>query len=131
MQTHLQAARGAHPRSRHEQRIDWQGGLPRPWLSQVVKPVVFTCQRDYEIDASRVLGHEGEGEAPCFCRFNAVLSELRSDDDEMLYSAPVYAEQLTGWRLIDGRWLIHRHIIHGEDCQAAQSFFTLADEMPR
>lgn len=115
--------RGAEP--------DWRLGLPGEWLSQVVRPWIFTRQRDAGMDAERVLGYAAEGDEPCYCRFVATLRELRCDDDEHWYMAPTYGEQLAGWRLRDDRWLIHRRIFHGEDCQAAQSFFTFSDSMPR
>jgi hypothetical protein len=109
---------------------DWRAGLPPSWLTQVVRPVFFSRQREYEIQAERVTGFETESE-PCYCRYDAVLTELRSDDDEHWYVQPVYAEQLTGWRLIDGRWLIRRQISNGERCDASRSFFTLSEDMPR
>lgn len=116
--------------ARKPEEPDWREELPLSWFVQVVVPKYFSFQRDYEINAARVIGDESEGQ-PCYCRYDAVLTELRSDDDEYWFSAPVYGEQLSGWRLIDDRWLIHRRIFHGEDCQFAQSFFTFAEEMPR
>ena len=111
---------------------DWRSALPREWAVSVVEPKGFSRFRDYEILAERVLGHEHEGEdSPCYCEHYFVLTDVRSDDDETYYIAPTYGEHLVAWRFIDGRWLIHRRITHGEDCQQHQSFFSFADEMPR
>lgn len=111
---------------------DWRRLLPREWTACVVEPSVFSRFRDYEIVAERVLGYAHEGEdAPCYCEHYVVLTDVRSDDDESYYLEPTYGEHLVAWRLIDGRWLIHRRITHGEDCQQHQAFFSFADEMPR
>lgn len=111
---------------------DWRKLLPREWTGSVVEPRAFSRFRDYEIFSERVLGHEYEGEdSPCYCEHYFVLTEVRSDDDETYYTAPTYGEHLVAWRLTDGRWLIHRRITHGEECQQHQSFFSFADEMPR
>lgn len=111
---------------------DWRSALPREWAASVVEPRVFSRFRDYEILSERVLGHAHEGEdSPCYCEYYFVLTDVRSDDDETYYLAPTYGEHLVAWRLIDGRWLIHRRITHGEECQQHQSFFSFADDMPR
>lgn len=111
---------------------DWRKLLPREWTGSVVEPRAFSRFRDYEILSERVLGHEHEGEdSPCYCEHYFVLTDVRSDDDETYYLAPTYGEHLVAWRLTDGRWLIHRRITHGEECQQHQSFFSFADEMPR
>ncbi|PAS95026.1 MAG: hypothetical protein CGU29_00840 [Candidatus Dactylopiibacterium carminicum] len=110
--------------------FEWRTGLPLAWLTQVVRPVFFSTHRDYEVDATRVTGYEYE-DRPCYCHYDVLITELRSDDDETWFMAPLYGEQLTGWRLIDDRWLIRRQIFQGEDCQASQSFFTFSGEMPR
>jgi hypothetical protein len=109
---------------------DWQSGLPTAWRTQVVRPVFFSTQREYEIDAIRIVGHETEDQ-PCYCHYHAVITALRCDEDDVWFVTPVYGEELTGWRLIDDRWLIRRQIFHGEDCQASQSFFSFSGEMPR
>lgn len=111
-------------------RHDWREGLPPDWLAQVVQPVFFSRHRDYEIEAERVIGYEVEDE-PCYCSYRVVLTELRSDDDETWFMQPVHAERLTGWRLVDARWLILRQISQGEDCLGVQAFFSFSGEMPR
>lgn len=111
---------------------DWRELLPREWANSVVEPLVFSRFRDYEIVAERVLGHAHEGEdSLCYCEHYFVLTDVRSDDDETYFLAPSYGEHLVAWRLTDGRWLIHRRITFGEECQQHQSFFSFADEMPR
>lgn len=111
---------------------DWRSVLPREWAASVVEPRAFSRFRDDEIFSERVLGHEHEGEdSPCYCEHYFVLTDVRSDDDETYFLAPTYGEHLVAWRLTDGRWLIHRRVTHGEDCQQYQSFFSFADEMPR
>lgn len=116
----------------HEDRRDpdWRALLPVEWASQVVEPALFRRFRDYEIISERVLGYEDE-DLPCYCEHYFVLTDVRSDDDEVYYLATNYWEHLVSWRLIDGRWLIFRRISCSEDCQQYQSFFSFADEMPR
>lgn len=111
--------------------VDWREELPEAWRGEVVVPRVFSVQREYEIAARRVLGAPGHGEAACYCRYDVVLTALRSDDDEAWFTAATYGERLTAWRLRDDRWLIHRRIQFGEDCDQARSFFSFAEEMPR
>lgn len=109
---------------------DWRALLPKGWAKQVVAPAIFSRFRDYEIAAERVVGYEFEDQ-PCYCEHRVVLADLRSDDDEEYYLAPNYWEHLVAWRLVDGRWLIHRHIAFGDSCRQTQSFFTFAEQMPR
>jgi hypothetical protein len=68
---------------------------------------------------------------PCFSEFRFVLTQLRSDDDEMFYDAPVYAESLTSWRLIDERWLVCRTTFASFDHVGVLTRFSLSDAMPR
>lgn len=109
---------------------NWRAALPEAWRVQVVVPAFFSAARDYEIDAERVTGYETDDE-PCYCRYETVLSDWRCDDDEIWRVVPEYAESIEAWRLIDGRWLVLRHIYLGEDCDSVQTFFTFADAMPR
>lgn len=109
---------------------NWRALLPKDWAGRVVEPIGFKRFRDYEILSERVLGYEDE-DLPCYCEHYFVLTDIRSDDDESYYLAPSYWEHLVSWKLIDGRWLIHRRISCSDDCQQHQSFFTFAEEMPR
>jgi hypothetical protein len=113
-----------------DRETDWRAMLPKEWAKQVVVPIGFSKFRDYEILSERVLGYE-DTDNPCYCEHYFVLTDIRSDDDEVYYLAPSYWEHLVAWRLIDGRWLIHRRISCSDDCQQYQSFFSFADAMPR
>jgi len=113
---------------------DWRALLPKDWMGLVMEPIGFKRFRDYEILSERVLGYEDAeegGDQPCYCEHYFVLTDIRSDDDESYYLAPSYWEHLVSWKLIDGRWLIHRRISCSDDCQQHQSFFSFAEEMPR
>jgi len=68
---------------------------------------------------------------PCFCAFHYVRTQLRSDDDEVFYQAPVYAETLTSWRLEDERWLVFREIVGNFELGDIHSYFSLSESMPR
>lgn len=108
----------------------WKEGLPEAWRSEVVHPVFFVRHKEYEIEAERVIGYEVEDE-PCYCKLRAVITELRSDEDDNWQVVPVYSEHLIAWRLFDGRWLVLRQVFKGEDCSASRAFFTFAEQMPR
>lgn len=96
-------------------RPRWQSLLPAEWRSQAVPPRSFRIDREYEVPARRVVGHDETG-TPCFCAYDYRLTELRYDDDEDLYPALIYGESLKAWRLPDGRWLVHRRLQpFGED----------------
>jgi hypothetical protein len=117
-------------RSARDADPDWRAMLPREWAVQVVSPITFSRFRDYEILSERVVGYE-DVDQPCYTEHCFVLTDIRSDDDEMYYLAPSYWEHLIAWRLRDGRWLIYRRISCSEDCQQHSTFFSFADEMPR
>jgi len=109
---------------------DWRADLPAAWAARVVRPAFFSLQRDYEVAATRIVGFASEDQ-PCFCRYEALITRLCCDEDELWCEMPAYGEQITGWRLVDERWLVLRETFHGEDCQASRAFFAFADEMPR
>ena len=44
---------------------------------------------------------------------------------------PAYAGTVRAWHLRDGRWLIHRIIIHHGERARARGFFSLSPFMPR
>jgi hypothetical protein len=115
-----------------DEEVPWAAQLPREWSKQVVAPLCFSRFRDYEILSERVVGYEDAAEEePCYCEHYFVLTDIRSDDDEIYYVVPSYWEHLVAWRLCDGRWLIHRRISCSDDCQQHQSFFSFAEAMPR
>jgi hypothetical protein len=108
----------------------WHALLPPEWLPKAVSPVSFRVYREYEVLARRVIGHDATGE-PCFCAHDYRLIDLRSDDDEEIYSALTYEESMRAWRLRDGRWLVHRRLApYGEEGEQV-SGFTFDARMPR
>lgn len=112
--------------------VRWAALLPKEWARQVVAPLCFSRFRDYEILSERVVGYDDAAEEDaCYCEHYFVLTDIRSDDDEIYEVVPSYWEHLVAWRLRDGRWLIHRRISCSDDCQQHQSFFTFSEEMPR
>jgi hypothetical protein len=96
----------------------------------VVAPVRFDVLQDYEIAADRTKGYDS-AHRPCFCAFRYVLTQLRSDDDEVFYEAPVYSETLTSWRLPDDRWLVCHTTTGNADRGEVQTRLSLRDSMPR
>jgi hypothetical protein len=108
----------------------WCEGLPKEWQEQVIAPLVFEIQREYEVAARRVIGKD-EDDAPCYCDYRYALTELCCDDADVFFEAPTYAEELTAWRLRDTRWLIRRRIITRDDCESARAFYCLSENMPR
>ena len=65
----------------------------------VVAPIHFEVFDEYEMSAERICGRDLANQ-PCYCEFHYVQTQLRSDDDEVIYEVPVYAESLTSWRLL-------------------------------
>ena len=120
---------GCHP-VRAGQPIAWWQGLPPPVRPLVVAPVSFEVLHDHEVAADRTRGYDAEHQ-PCFCAFRYVLTQFRSDDDEVFYEAPVYTETLASWRLPDDRWLICRTTTGNLDRGEFQTRLSLSDTMPR
>lgn len=110
--------------------VRWWQDLPASWRDLVVVPITFEVSREYEMAADRTIGRD-EDDEPCYCAFRYVLTELRSDDDDVFYEEAVYAESLTAWRLRDARWLILRKVTGNYLLGAVHSFFSLSDSMPR
>lgn len=115
-------------RARQAQR--WKSDLPAHLTALVVEPVSLEVHREYEMQAERVQGRDREN-APCFYEHRYVLTQLRTDDDDVFYEVPVYVEALTSWRLIDERWLVCRTTIDRLGRAGAQTQFTLSASMPR
>jgi hypothetical protein len=80
--------------------------------------------------ARRIVGHDIDGQ-PCFQAFDYRLVEPRSDDDEDFYPAVAYSESLSAWRLLDGRWLVHRRIAPLGDDGATTVVSSIEERMPR
>lgn len=110
--------------------VAWMEELPSDLMGLVVAPVSFAVEQEFEIVADRSLGLDAEGQA-CFCAFRYVQTALRSDDDEIFYEAPVYAETLTAWRLPDNRWLASHKVIDHFGAGAVIPRLSLSRSMPR
>jgi len=108
----------------------WRAHLPKEWQDMVVGPTVFTEYREYEIAASRQLGHDDAG-THCYYQHDYTLTETRSDDDEDYYQVVSYSETVRAWLLRDGRWLIFRVVQHGEQCAALRGFYSFSEQPPR
>ena len=113
-----------------DQRIQWRHGLPARLAELVVVPVRFDVLQEYEIAADRTRGYD-DSHAQCFCAYRYALTQLRSDDDEVFYEAPIYTETVTAWRLMDARWLICRTTSGNLDRGEFQSRLYISDAMPR
>ena len=110
--------------------LAWSEDLP--WLLKdlVVTPVSFDMFQEYEMLADRICGRDAANQ-PCYCAFRLIRTQLRSDDDEVFYELPVYAETLTCWRLVDERWLTCRTTMLNFDDAAFQTHFSVSEAMPR
>ncbi|WP_040527632.1 hypothetical protein [Lamprocystis purpurea] len=120
------------PRQHPDQpcRPRWQSHLPAEWRGKTVVPQSFRVYREYEVPARRVVGRDRLGE-PCFCACDYRLIELRSEDDDDLYPALTYGESLDAWRLLDGRWLVHRRLQPYGDEGDLVAALSLEERMPR
>ena len=110
--------------------VAWMEELPSDLIGLVEAPVSFAVEQEYEIVADRSLGLDAEGQA-CFCAFRYVQTALRSDDDEIFYEAPVYAETVTAWRLPDNRLLASHKVIDRLGAGAVIPRLSLSRGMPR
>jgi hypothetical protein len=110
--------------------IAWADELPPPLKDLVVRPISFDVARDYDLQADHTHGRDAANQ-PCYSAFRFVLTRLHSDDDEVFYEAPVYAESLTSWRLVDERWLVRRSVVGNFEDASALTSFSLSDVMPR
>ena len=123
------AGRSACP-ARQAQANRWRTDLPHDLQALVVPPVTVDVFHEYEMQAERAQGRD-TANTPCFSEFRYVLTELRSDDDELFYEMPVYAETLTSWRLIDERWLVCRTTLDRLGQGGPQTEFSVSERMPR
>ena len=122
------ASRATCPSRRND--ANWTEELPTVLQALVVPPTRFDVHRDYEMLAEHTHGRDAAN-APCYNAFHFVLTQLRSDDDEFFYEAPVYAESLTAWRLVDARWLVCRTVVDRFDCSEAHTSYSISASMPR
>ena len=109
---------------------EWRTHLPTQWRECVVTPLELNVHREYEIPASRMLGHDEDG-VLCFYGHDYALARSRSDDDEEFYRVLEHGETVRAWRLRDGRWLRYRIEFRDDDSAAARGCYTLADFPPR
>lgn len=110
--------------------IRWWQDLPVAWKALVAGPVRLEFFQEYEMLADRTLGYD-EHEIPCYCAFRFMLTALKSDDDEVFYEMPDYAETQTAWRLRDARWLVYRELVANVEEGKVRRFFSISDAMPR
>lgn len=110
--------------------VDWQQYLPAEWRQHVVVALDFTEHREYEMPASRSLGHDADG-ALCYYAHRYLLEESRSDDDEDFYRVVAYGEQVHAWRLCDERWLIYRQVQNGDEHSPGRAFYSFSEQPPR
>lgn len=108
---------------------EWQKGLPVEWQAAAIAPLCFSSHREYELPASRTLGHGEEGDV-CYYRHTYILSALCSDDDEEFYEAIAYGEEVEAWRLRDGRWLTWRIVHEDNVCRGNRGFYRFSESMP-
>src|SRR3989339_692466 len=110
--------------------VGWSDDLPLSLKDLVVTPISFDVFQEYELLADRICGRDDTNQ-PCCSAFRLVQTQLRSDDDEVFYERPAYAESLTSWLLIDERWLICRTTLASFENAGMQSSLSVSDDMPR
>jgi len=110
--------------------IRWAEDLPPALKNLVVTPIRFDVFQEFEMQAERTCGRD-TSDQPCYSEFRFVVTQLCSDDDELYYEKPVYAESMTSWRLLDERWLVCRTTVRSFEPEQAQTSFSLSNTMPR
>jgi hypothetical protein len=68
--------------------ISWLADLPTGLKDLVGPPVSFDVARDYDMLADHTQGCDA-AKQPCFNEFRYLLTQLRSEDDEVFYDATV------------------------------------------
>jgi hypothetical protein len=109
---------------------EWADDLPSKLKDLVVAPINFEVFEEYEVPAVRTCGRDAADQR-CYCAFRWLQTELRSDDDEVFFEVPVYAEALASWRLLDERWLTCRATVIRSEEALFQTSFSVSDSMPR
>lgn len=107
----------------------WRSHLPHEWLDAVESPLYFEQYSEYEISAGRSVGYDAD-DRPCFTSHYYLLTSLASDDDEEFYEVVTYCEEMSAWRMRDGRWLIYRRNSTSQTDEP-RSFYAFASDMPR
>jgi len=130
MQLQQLQSHSALPCRKKGRDLEWKKALPVDWRAAAIAPLNFTTYREYEMPASRTLGHDEEGQA-CYYRHTYILSSLCSDDDEEFYEAIAYGEEVEAWRLRDERWLIWRIVHEDGVCRGNRGFYSFSENMPR
>ena len=120
----------AHCPHNPDAMVAWSDDLPTPLKHLVVAPVSFQVHQDYEMRATHTGGCDASNK-PCFCEFQFVMTQLRSDDDEVFFEAPVYSETLTSWRLIDDQWLVCRTTMDRLAAGGCHTQLSISNAMPR
>lgn len=85
---------------------------PERWREQcldmlaelVVTPVRFERFEDRSVPAIKVWGLDRQ-DARCYYRHQYSVDDERFDEDDLPITVQSYQEQVTGWRLLDDRWL--------------------------
>lgn len=115
-------------RWRHD--IPWSAELPADLVPHLVAPLRFDVLPDHGAEADRIQGYDAR-HAICYRAYRYVRTALRSDDDVSYYMAPVYAEMLEAWRLIDLRWLVLRTRMNDYDSGSPHRQLSVQSAMPR
>ncbi len=97
--------------------VAWDLRLAPAWRHLAIGPIWIEVNRDANVGAERWLGFDEEDQ-PCFCRHRFPVGDTHRED-------------LTAWRLRDGRWLIHRVISLAPNGRTAYEFHTFSERMPR
>ena len=108
----------------------WSIDLPIRFKGEVVTPLAFEIQRDCAVAAARVMGRD-KNDTPCYCAYSYAITELCYDDGDMFGEAVVFAEELSGWRLRNGRWLVRRMLTIRDDSASSKEVYSFAETMPR
>ena len=124
--------RGIRPKSRRGQLNSepaWLDHLPPEWLDAVDPPLYFEQYSEYEIRAERAIGFDAD-DRPCFTAHRYLLTDLVSDDDDSFYEVVAYCEEMSAWRMRDGRWLVYRRNSANRGGEP-RSFYAFSQAMPR
>jgi hypothetical protein len=77
------------------------------------EPVRFEHHEDRDIPALKLHGLDAAGRR-CYYRHLYAVRDETFDDDDLPTRVETYREQVTAWRLPDGRWLRHLWRISGQ-----------------
>ncbi len=107
--THACPARPAAP---HPESRRWLVDCPPEVAPLLDEPVQFDRQEDRGIPALKVHGIDAQGRR-CYYRHDYTVRDETLDDEDLPVQVETYREQVTGWRLPDGRWLRHAWRVSG------------------